>query len=60
LIPLPLEEACRRLERELPLFEPSVYDEHRAALRHLAEGGAYELRYGTLEEAVDLLESIVS
>ena len=60
LIPLPLEEACRRLEGELPLFEPPVYDEHRAALRHLAEGGAFELCYGPLDEAVELLESLVS
>jgi hypothetical protein len=48
------------LERELPLFEQPVFEAHRASLRHLVEVGAYELRYGDLDEAVQLLESLVA
>jgi len=60
LVAIPAEQACERLERELPLFETPVYDEHRASLRHLVEAGAYELRYGDLDEAVQVLESLVA
>ncbi len=60
LIPIPPDQASERLERELPLFEPHVYEAHRTSLRHLVEVGAYELRYGDLDEAVTLLESLVA
>lgn len=60
LIPIPPAEACERLQRELPLFQEPVYEEHRATLRHLVEVGAYEIRYRDLDEAVQLLESLVA
>ena len=60
LVPIPPAQACERLERELPLFEQPVFEAHRASLRHLVEVGAYELRYGDLDEAVQLLESLVA
>jgi hypothetical protein len=59
LVPVAAAQACERLERELPLFEQPVYEAHRASLLHLVEVGAYELRYGDLDEAVQLLESLV-
>ncbi|HUJ22480.1 MAG TPA: hypothetical protein VLX58_13190 [Bryobacteraceae bacterium] len=60
LVPVTPEQACERLERSLPLFQPLVHEEHRASLRHLVQAGAYELRYGDLDEAVQLLESLVA
>jgi hypothetical protein len=60
LVPIRPAQACERLERELPLFEQPVFEAHRASLRHLVEVGAYELRYGDLDEAVQLLESLVA
>ena len=60
LVPISPAEACDRLERRLPLFERSVYEEHRASLRHLVDAGAYEIRYRDLDEAVRLLESLVA
>lgn len=59
LVPVSQAEACERLERELPLYPPPIYEEQRASLRHLVEVGAYELRYGDLDQAVSLLESLV-
>lgn len=59
LIPISPSQASERLERELPLFEAPVFEAHRASLRHLVEVGAYELRYGDLDDAVQLLESLV-
>jgi hypothetical protein len=60
LIPIPPAQACERLERELPLFEQPVFEAHRASLRYLVEAGAYEFRYADLDEAVQLLESLVA
>jgi hypothetical protein len=60
LVPIPPAQACDRLERELPLFEQPVYEEHRASLRHLVAVGAYEIRYRHLDEAVQLLEPLVA
>jgi hypothetical protein len=60
LIPIPPAEACERLQRELPLFQEPVYEEHRACLRHVVEVGAYEIRYRNLDDAVQLLESLVA
>ncbi len=57
LVPITVQEAFSRLERELPLMEQM--ENHRAALRHLAEVGAFELRYRNLDDAITVLESLV-
>jgi hypothetical protein len=59
LAPLPKEEAWCRLERDLPLFEQTVYEEHKASLRHLLDAGTFELCYSDLNSAVAELESLV-
>ncbi len=57
LAPISVPDAVSRLERELPLMEQM--EDHRAALRHLAEAGSFELRYRDLDDAVTVLESLV-
>jgi shikimate kinase len=57
LAPIAVEDAFSRLERELPLMDRM--EDHRAALRHLAEAGSFELRYRDLDDAVTVLESLV-
>jgi hypothetical protein len=59
LVPLSAEDAFARLDRDLPLFEGPLHAENRAALRYLVDTGAFELRYHDLDEAVDLLETLV-
>jgi hypothetical protein len=59
LAPLSTADAFHGLESDLPLCPQPLYDTHRAALRKLVEGGAFELRYHDLEEAVGLIEPLV-
>jgi hypothetical protein len=59
LTPVSSADAFHGLECDLPFFPQPVYDAHLAALRHLVEGGAFELRYNHLDEAVSLLHSLV-
>ena len=58
LTPVSPEDAFRGLDSDLPLFPQSVHEAHRAALRALVAGGAFELRYHDLDEAVSLLEPL--
>jgi hypothetical protein len=58
LIPMPAEEALRRLDVDLPLME--VIEDQRASLRRLVDVGAFELRYQDLDDAVRTLESLVA
>ncbi len=60
LLPFSKDEAWRRLEQDLPWFEPPARDEHLASLRNLLEAGVYELRYSDLNRAVVELEALVS
>jgi len=57
--PVSSSDAFRALEDDLPLFPQPQYDAHRAALRHLVENGAYELRYHDLDQAAALLDTLV-
>ena len=59
LVPLSAEDAFCRLNQDLPLFEEPVHEQHRASLRNLLEAGAFELRYGDLDEAVNTPEPLV-
>jgi hypothetical protein len=59
LTPVSSADAFHGLECDLPFFPQPVYDAHLAALRHLVEGGAFELRYDHLDEAVSLLHPLV-
>lgn len=59
LVPLSRDEARRRLERELPMFEQAVYDEHKAAIRNLLEAGVYELCAYDIDSGVRQLESLL-
>ncbi len=60
LVPVSAADAFRRLESDLPLVPSPVMEQHRAALRHLVEAGAFELRYHDLEPAVTALEPLVN
>lgn len=60
LVPVSSEDAFSRLDRDLPLFEEPLHGENRAALRYLVESGAFELRYQDLDEAVNLLETLIA
>jgi HPr serine kinase-like protein len=57
LVPMPAEEALARLDADLPLME--TIEDQRASLRRVIEAGTFELRYGDLNEAVKVLESLV-
>lgn len=59
LTPVSAADAFRGLESEIPLLPQPQYDAHRAALRHLVQNGAFELRYHNLDEAVTLLDSLL-
>jgi len=59
LVPISAEDAFQRLDRDLPLFEEPVHDEHRASLRHLVAAGSFELRYLDLDDAVRLIGPLV-
>ncbi len=59
LVPVSATDAFRRLESSLPLVPAPVMEQHHAALRHLVETGAFELRYHDLEQAVTALEPLV-
>ena len=59
LVPVSAADALRGLESDLPLFPQPQYDAHRAALRHLVQDGAFELRYHDLNQGVSLLDSLV-
>jgi len=58
LVPLSSEDGFSRLDRDLPLFEEPLHGENRTSLRYLVDGGAFELRYHDLAEAVSLLEPL--
>lgn len=59
LTPISAADAFRGLDSDLPLLPQPQYDAHRAALRHLVQVGAFELRYRDLDEAVTMLDSLV-
>ncbi len=56
LVPLPKEEAWRRLQLDLPLFEEPAHTEHRKSLRNLLEADTFELCYREFKPAIDELE----
>ena len=56
--PVCAADAFYGLDSDLPLFPQPLYDAHRAALRSLVAGGAFELRYHDLDEAVRLLDPL--
>ena len=58
LLPVSVEDAFSRLERDLPLFQEPLHEKNRASLRYLVEAGAFELCYRDLAEAVTLLETL--
>jgi hypothetical protein len=58
LVPMSGQDAFERLERELPLMERM--EDHRTALQRLAKVAPFELRYRDLDDAVTVLESLVS
>ncbi|MBZ5593832.1 MAG: hypothetical protein LAP39_16460 [Acidobacteriia bacterium] len=58
LTPVSPADAFHGLDSDLPLFPEPLHDAHRAALRALVGGGAFELRYHDLDEAVSLLEPL--
>jgi hypothetical protein len=59
LVPLAKEEAWRRLDQDLPVFDAPVHAEHQTWLRRLLEAGAYELHYCHPDSAVTALEALV-
>ncbi len=59
LVPMPASEAFARLSFNPWPTEPPSGDEHRAAVERLVEAPAYELRYRSLDDAVDRLEKLV-
>ena len=60
LTPVSAADALLGIESDLPFLPQPQFDTHRAALRHLVQNGAFELRYHDLDEAVTLLDSLVS
>lgn len=58
LVPIPKAEARARLEAELPVLDPWSYERQIASLDELLDAGAYELNYGELPAAVDVLEAL--
>jgi hypothetical protein len=59
LVRLAPEEAHERLTADLPVYLEPAFTEHKASLRTLVEGGAFELRYGDADSAVDELEHMI-
>jgi hypothetical protein len=58
LLPLSKDEAWRRLEQDLPLFEQAVHEEHKASIRNLLEANVFELRAYDLDFGVRQLRSL--
>ncbi len=56
--PMPASEVERRLYADEREDDAAVMKAHRAAIRRLVRCGAYRIRYSTLEEALELLETI--
>jgi hypothetical protein len=52
------EEAFARLNQELPMMEQ--IEDQRSSLRRLVEARSYEFRYTDLNDAVNVLESLIS
>jgi|ERR1035441_6448724 hypothetical protein len=53
------EEMQERLRQDMPVFDPALDTQRRAAVELLAEAPAFELRYSNYEQAALLLEQIV-
>lgn len=58
LVPMSSEEAFARLNQELPMMEQ--IEDQRSSLRRLVEARSYEFRYTDLNDAVNVLESLIS
>jgi hypothetical protein len=59
LVPLSKDEAWRRFEQDLPLFEQPVHDEHKASIRNLLEADVFELCSYDLDFGVKALDGLV-
>jgi HPr serine kinase-like protein len=53
------EETQERLLQDMPMFDPELDATRRNAVESLAEAKAFELRYSTYDEAIQMLEQIV-
>jgi hypothetical protein len=60
LAPISRESAFTRLLADLPLYEPRVQSNHRAALQRLLRHEPLILEYSEYTEAIPLLESLIS
>jgi hypothetical protein len=58
LVPLSKDEAWRRFEQDLPLFEPPVHEEHKASIRKLLEVNVLELCSYDLDFGVKALDEL--
>jgi len=59
LAPIGKAEVLERLQREVPVFDPALDAQRRAAVESIAEAPAFALLYGSFEEAIPLLEQMV-
>lgn len=59
LIPLPLETAWQRLSFSVWSVQLPAYQERLAALERLLDLPIYEMRYGELDPAIDMLQDLV-
>ncbi|PYT21572.1 MAG: hypothetical protein DMG58_31895 [Acidobacteria bacterium] len=60
LMPIPTEEALARFEFDRPYWDPPIFDEHRETMRALLARGVHRLRYSNFDNAIHVLESLVS
>jgi hypothetical protein len=58
LAPIPQEEAWERLRKDMVYFGAEVEPKRVQAVESIVEAPAFELRYGTFEEALPLLEGL--
>jgi len=59
LIPMAEQEALRRLESELPLFEQTVHEAQKASLLSLVKLPAVTLHYSDFDSALDRLRELL-
>jgi hypothetical protein len=60
LVPIAKEEVWRRLAADLPMFEESAHEEHKASLHNLLGACTYELSYQDFDPAIDVLERMLA
>jgi hypothetical protein len=60
LVPMLPEQALARLEFDRPYWDPPVFDDHRRNIEALLSRGVHFLRYSDFDDAIRILESLVS